>query len=139
MNTFSKIFVIIMALALCSCKPRVITQIRTEYVYRDVHDTTTLVQHDSTWIREYIKGDTVRITEYRDRYLYRDRIVNKTDTLVKVDSVLVEKQVPVEKPLSWGKRARLDLFWWLLAACIALAGWTFRKPLLALIRRLIGV
>lgn len=124
-------------LALCSCKPRVITQIRTEYVYRDVHDTTTLVQHDSTYIKEYIKGDTVRITEYRDRWLYRDRIVSRTDTLYKVDSVAVEriKEVKVEKPLSWVQKSKIGAFWWLLASTLALGIYTFRKPILNLLKK----
>lgn len=132
-----RLILLLVLLTLCSCKPRVITQIRTEYVYRDVHDTTTLVQHDSTYIKEYIKGDTVRITEYRDRWLYRDRIVSRTDTLYKVDSVAVEriKEVKVEKPLSWAQKSKIGAFWWLLASTIALALYTFRKPVLNLLKK----
>lgn len=117
----NKIFLAIaIAVAFCSCQPRVITQIQTEYVYRDRVQVDTTFIHDSVHIKEVVKGDTVRVVEYRDRYHYDFKYILKTDTLCLVDSVLVEKtkEVKVEKPLPWHKKLRIGAFWWLLGLCV---------------------
>jgi hypothetical protein len=94
-----------------------------------VYQVDTTIQHDSVYIREWVKGDTVRITEFRDKYIYRYKTIR--DTLVKHDSLAVEriKEVKVEQPLSFGKRAKIRLFWPLVLAVLGLGVWTFRKPI----------
>lgn len=88
-----------------SCKTK-------EYVTVPVHHTDTLrvVQHhrdsiylhDSTFVREYIQGDTVRVITEMWHTKYRDRL--KTDTLYRsrTDSVPVPYPVikEVKKPLT---------------------------------------
>ena len=99
------IFAIIVAFAVCGCKTK-------EYVTVPVHHTDTLrvVQHhrdsiylhDSTFVREYIQGDTGRIVTEMWHTKYRDRL--KTDTLYRsrTDSVPVPYPVikEVKKPLT---------------------------------------
>ena len=116
-----------------SCSPKIYERV----VYQ--HDTTyvqqvkvdSIFRKDSVFVRE--KGDTVFI--YKERI--RDRYVFRHDTLrlVKVDSVAVErvKEVEVEKPLSAWKTAKIEAFWWLVAAVLLLLLWTFRKPILKLL------
>lgn len=119
--------------AATSCSPRIIENIRyqrdTTYVQQVKVDS--VYRRDSVFIRE--KGDTVII--YKERI--RDRYVFRHDTLrlVKVDSVAVErvKEVEVEKPLSAWKTAKIEAFWWLVAAVLLLLLWTFRKPILKLL------
>lgn len=117
-----------------SCSPRIIehTTIQRDTVYKVRTDSVAVLQRDSVYIRE--KGDTVYI--YKERLRYRDRVKIDTVRLVKVDSVTVErvKEVKVEKPLSLGQRLKLRLFWGLLAVAAGLGLWTFRKPILKLIR-----
>ena len=60
-----------LAVLLAGCSPRIIETVRVEYRDRVRVDTTFV--HDSTWVKEYIKGDTVRVTEFRDRYVYQYR------------------------------------------------------------------
>ena len=81
-------------------------------------------------------GDTVRIVEYRDKYIYRYKTIR--DTLVRADSVAVEtvREVKVEKPLSWSQRAKLGLFWPFVFAALGLAFWVFRKPILGLFTKI---
>ena len=55
----------------------------------------TAYVRDSVYIKEVQKGDTIRITEYRDRY--RFRYITTTDTIVRVDSVAVPYPVEVVK------------------------------------------
>lgn len=97
--------VIIVAVALCGCKTK-------EYVTVPVHHTDTLrvVQHhrdsiylhDSTFVREYVQGDTVRIVSEMWHTKFRDRL--KTDTIYRsrTDSVPVPYPVvkEVKKPLT---------------------------------------
>lgn len=76
----------------------------TEYVYRDRVDSLTV--HDSIYIREYVRGDTVRVVEYR----YRDRFrtITATDTLVLRDTVAVVREkvvVQTEHTLTRGQKA----------------------------------
>ena len=47
------------------------------------------------------------------------------------------KYIEVEKPLSKWKSFKLDAFWWLAGSVLALLLWTFRKPIMALIKLLI--
>lgn len=118
-----------------SCSPKVIEHVRTEYVYRDrtQHDTTYV--HDSTYIKEYIKGDTVRIVEFREKYKYLYKYINKTDTVAVHDTLSVEKikEVKVERALSWWQKFRLVLFPILLLGLL----WAYRKELLSIIKNII--
>ena len=80
----------------CSCKTTEYVEmpvVHTEYIYKESRDTSYL--RDSVYIKEVQKGDTVRITEYRDRY--RFRYITTTDTIVRVDSVAVPYPVEVVK------------------------------------------
>ena len=80
----------------CSCKTTEYVEVpvvHTEYVYKESKDTAYV--RDSVYIKEVQKGDTIRITEYRDRY--RFRYITTTDTIVRVDSVAVPYPVEVVK------------------------------------------
>lgn len=138
MDNHNHIFVAIAGAMLlaASCSPRIVERVKVVTEYRNVCQVDTTIQHDSVYIREWVKGDTVRITEYRDKYIYRYSTIR--DTLLKVDSVAVEriKEVKVEQPLSFGKRAKIGLFWPLLIAVFGLAVWTFRKPLAGLFTKI---
>jgi len=121
--------------ALPGCSPKVIEKVKTEYVYRDVHHRDTTIQHDSVYIREYMKGDTVHHYEYRDRYVYRDRWRDSIDIREVHDTTTVEKKV--EKQLTAGQRMKINSFWWLIVALGAALVWIFRKPIMNLIKTFI--
>lgn len=122
---------------LVGCSPKVIETVRTEYVYRDRVERDTTYVKDSIWVKEYVKGDTVRLLEYRDRIVFRDRYKTVHDTVAVHDSVAVERVKEVEKPLSAWKKVRLGAFWWLLAALAGCLVWIFRKPIVKLIKTII--
>ena len=101
------------------------------------HHRDSIYLHDSTFVREFIQGDTVRIITEMWHTQYRDRL--KTDTVYrsKVDSVPVpvpvEKIVKVEKPLTWWQQARLHLANIILVLLTIFAGiklWKYRKKIL---------
>ena len=120
-----------------SCSPKIVEHVRTEYVYRDrvQHDTTFV--HDSTYIKEYVKGDTLKIIEYRERYKYLYKYINKTDTVAVHDTLSVEKvkEVKVERKLSWWQRFRLVVFPVLILGLL----WAYRKQIIAFVKTLIQI
>lgn len=122
-----------------ACSPRLMERLRTEVVYRDRVQVDTAFVRDSIHVREIVRGDTVRLVEYRDRYHYAFKYLTRTDTLIVRDSVVVERirEVKVETPLSGWKKAKIRAFWWLVATVAALLAYTFRKPLLRLVRGLV--
>lgn len=87
--------------------------------------------HDSVYVKEYIKGDTIKITEYRERWRERIKEVHDTSYISKVDSVQVAVPVEVEKKLSVAKKFKLWAFFPLIL--IGLIGW--RRELLKLLKR----
>lgn len=106
---------IIAAIALTACTRKVYVPtetVRTEYKDRVVEAVRvdTVAMRDSVAV--YVNGDTVRITEYRDRW--RTRIIERHDTVnvAKVDSVAVPVEVPkpypVERKLTRWERTKMD-------------------------------
>ena len=127
------VYAIVLVLA-TSCSPRIVEHIRyqrdTTYIVK--RDSVLFYDRDSIFIRE--KGDT--IYQYVEKWRWRDRVRVDTIYRARVDSVFVEriKEVQIPKPLSWWERLKMRGFWWLFAAFVGLLLWTFRKPLLILIR-----
>ena len=95
------IFAIILSVVMVSCKTK-------EYVPVVEHhtDTLRLVQHhrdsiylhDSTFVREYIQGDTVRIITEMWHTKYHDRL--KTDTIYRSRTDSVPVPYPVVKEVA---------------------------------------
>ena len=122
---------VLLAVMICAgCSPKIIERVVVQRDTTTVHHRDTTYRRDSIYIREYMKGDTVYIDRYMDRYVFRDRW--RDSVTVRVDSVAVEriKEIKVEKPLSWWKRVKIGAFPWLLLAVAGLLLWTFRKFLL---------
>lgn len=106
-----RIIIIILLVLVCSCNPKVITQIQRDTTY--LYKTNTEYLHDSvTVFKDRIvkeKGDTVYVKEtiYKDRWRYKE----KTDTLYLEKIKEVEKEVTkeVEKPLTWFRKLFISL------------------------------
>ena len=130
--------VLILAVLLAaSCSPKIVDRVVVQRDTMQVHHRDSVFRRDSVYIREWVKGDTVFVEKYRDRLVWRDRW--QDSVVVKRDSVTVDriKEVKVEQPLPWRKRAKIAAFWWLVAAVAGLAAWTFRKPLEGFVTKII--
>lgn len=100
------IIVMIAAVAMLSgCKTTEyvpVVEHHTDTLWRTQHHRDSIYLHDSTFVREYVQGDTVRIVTEMWHTKYRDRL--KIDTLYRsrVDSVPVPYPVvkEVKKPLT---------------------------------------
>ena len=121
--------------ALPGCSPKVIEKVVTKTEYVDVHHRDTLITKDSVYIREWMKGDTVFVDKFRDRYVYRDRWRDCISIKEVHDTTTVEKKV--ERELTAGQRMKINSFWWLIVALGAALVWIFRKPIINLIKTLI--
>lgn len=111
------------------CSPRIVERVVYQRDTTVVHHRDTAYRRDSVWMKEYVKGDTVYVEKYKDRFVYRDRW--RDSVRVVRDSVAVErvKEVKVEKPLSWSQKAKIGAFPWLVLALIGAVLWIFRKYL----------
>ena len=118
--------VLVLLLAVCaSCSPKIVERIVVQHDTTTVHHRDTTFRRDSVYIREWMKGDTVYIEKYKDRYIFRDRWRDSVSVREVHDTTAVE--VKVEKPLSWAQKAKIRAFPWLVLAVIGAALWTFRK------------
>ena len=105
------IVMIAAAVALAGCKTRevVVTEHHTDTLRLTQHHRDSIYLHDSTFVREFIQGDTVRIVTEMWHTKYRDRL--KTDTLYRsrTDSVPVPYPVikEVKKPLNFFEKAMM--------------------------------
>ena len=114
--------------ALCAgCSPRIVERIVVQHDTTTVHHRDSIIHRDSIYVREWVKGDTVYVDRFRDRYIYRDRWRDSVSVREVHDTTAVE--VKVEKPLSWSQKAKIGAFPWLLLALIGAVLWIFRKYL----------
>lgn len=135
MDHYNHIVTVVVILALAGCSPRIVEKVRTEYITETVHHRDTTYSRDSIYIREWLKGDTVFVDRFRDRYIYRDRWKDSVKVVEVHDTTAI--QVKVDKPLSGIQKAKIRAFWWLLSAVILLSVWVFRKPVLSILKRFI--
>ena len=123
------VVLILLPILSAGCSPKIIERVVYQRDTTVVHHRDTTFRRDSVYIREWMKGDTVYIEKYKDRFVYRDRW--RDSIRVVRDSVAVEtiEEVKVEKPLSWSQKAKIGAFPWLLLALIGAVLWIFRKYL----------
>ena len=119
------VFVFLFMGFLPGCSPRIVEKVRTEYVYNTVHHHDTTIRRDSVYLREYVKGDTVFVEKYKDRYIFRDRWRDSIRIEERHDTTSVE--VKVEKPLSWSQKAKIGAFPWLVIGFLGLLIWVTKK------------
>jgi hypothetical protein len=131
-----KIIIIMAAVAmLTGCRT-------TKYVTVPEHHTDTVYQvkqqrdsvwlHDSVFVHEYTKGDTIFRDRDRWHTHYVERLTVDTFYQSRVDSVPVPYEVvkEVEKKLTWWQQARIHMGELLLALIAAAAGiglWRLKK------------
>lgn len=117
---------VLLSAVLCAgCSPKIVERIVVQRDTLQVHYRDTTYRRDSIYIREWMKGDTVYVDRYRDRYVFRDRWRDSIQVRERHDTTTVE--VKVEKPLSWAQKAKIGAFPWILLALIGSLVWIFRK------------
>ena len=105
------VLVLLPALLCAGCSPKIVERIVVQHDTTTVHHRDTTYRRDSVYIREWMKGDTVYVDRFRDRYVFRDRWRDSVSVREVHDTTAVE--VKVEKELSWSQRAKIGAFPWL--------------------------
>lgn len=95
----------------------------THTEYRDVVRVDSLVTHDSVYVRELVKGDTIYLTE--TKYKYIEKVKIKSDTICLSDTISVPYEVVrTEYKMNGFQR----LFFWLgMALSLLGAGFVIWK------------
>lgn len=132
-----KIIIFLLAASLASCSPRIVEHIVYQRDTTTVHHRDSVFFRDSVYVREWLKGDTVYIEKFKDRYIYKDRWRDSISIREVHDTTTVEKKV--QRELTAGQKAKIGAFWWLVAGLIAALAWIFRKPLLAMLGKVLPV
>lgn len=155
-----KAVIILSALILASCSPRIVEHVRTEYkteyrdstVYRDSLVYITLPVESSTnhlalGDRSHLETSVAESDAWVDSTGLHHTIANKRDPLpfhltyperiivssaMSNHSEILTRYVKVPRELTWWQRFRLSVFPWLLMAVALLLVWTFRKFLFRL-------
>ena len=109
MSLFGIIIVVILSLLLSGCtttKYIPVETIKTDTVYQAKIKRDSVYLHDSVYVKEWQKGDTI----FRDRDRWHTKYVEKEihDTLYqsRVDSIAVP--YPVEKELTWWQAKKIE-------------------------------
>lgn len=117
---------VLLAAVLCAgCSPKIIERVVVQRDTTVVHHRDSVFTKDSVYIREWMKGDTVYVDRFRDRYIYKDRWRDSIQVREQHDTTTVE--VKVERQLTWAQKAKIGAFPWILLALIGSLVWIFRK------------
>ena len=131
-----KVLIILICASLAAaCSPRIIENVRTQIEYRDRIQRDSLYVHDSIYVYQHQKNDTVYMDKYVYKYAFKDRFIHDTTYIAHHDTTTVVKEVPAK--LTKIQQTKLDSYGILVAILLALAIWCFRKPLLSLVKRFI--
>ena len=117
---------VLMALVglLSGCSPKIIEHevVKHDTTYVEKIRRDSIYMHDSIYVHEYTKGDTVYRERDRWHYAWRDRLVHDSIYLAKTDSIFIVKTREIEHPISgwqwfqiWAGRIALIL----AAGCFA--------------------
>ena len=91
-------------------KEVIVEKVRTDTTYITKHQRDSIWQHDSIYVHEYQRGDTVYLERTQWLTKYRERL--RVDTLyrAKTDTVYIEKTVTKENnAASWWQRLKSDI------------------------------
>lgn len=116
--------VLIVISLLCGCKtvkyvPVPSVSVDSVYVDRWLRDSVYL--HDSVFVNQYSKGDTVYVDKVVTKYKYKDRWRYDTVAIVRADSVQVP--YPVEKQLTKWEEFKHGFQWFFIGVVIAAVSW----------------
>ena len=110
-----KLLLFSLVLLLCACKTheKIVTveKVTHDTLWHEKMERDSIYLHDSIFVNQFAKGDTIFQVKDRWHTEYRDKYIHDTISIAKVDSVPVpyEVQVEVEKVLSWWQKVLMAL------------------------------
>lgn len=103
------LLLVAIAFVLCGCsttKYVPVESIRIDTVYQSNIIRDSVYLHDSVYVKEWQKGDTVFLDRDRWHTKYVEKEIHDTLYQSKVDSIQVP--YPVEKELTWWQRTKIE-------------------------------
>jgi len=128
-----KLIIFAFALMMCACKTheKIVTveKVTHDTLWHEKTERDSIYLHDSIFVNQYAKGDT--IFHVRDRWHteYRDKYIHDTISVARVDSVPVPYpvEVEVEKELSWWQKLLMAMGCVLLVSVLSIIGFKIYK------------
>lgn len=96
-----------------------VPSVSVDSVYVDRWQRDSVYLHDSVFVNQYSKGDTVFVDKVVTKYKYKDRWRYDTVAIVRADTTNVP--YPIEKDLGWWENTRMYSFPVLVAIVAVLA------------------
>lgn len=122
------LFVVGVMLTGCKTKERIVTveHVRTDTTYITKEQRDSIWLHDSIYVHEWSKQDTVYMLQEKWHTKYKEKVVRDTIYQAKVDSVPVPYEVvkEVRKPMWWWQKM---LIWWGLICAAGAGVWVWLK------------
>ena len=96
-----------------------VPSVSVDSVYVDRWQRDSVYLHDSVFVNQYSKGDTVFVDKVVTKYKYKDRWRYDTVAIVRADTTNVP--YPIEQDLGWWENTRMYSFPVLVAIVAVLA------------------
>jgi hypothetical protein len=107
------LFILVLLLFGCKTNEKIVTveKVTHDTLWHEKTERDSIYLHDSIFVNQFAKGDTIFQIKDRWHTEYRDKYIHDTISIAKVDSVPVpyEVQVEVEKALSWWQKILMIL------------------------------
>lgn len=107
------LFSFVLLLFGCKTHEKIVTveKVTHDTLWHEKTERDSIYLHDSIFVNQFAKGDTIFQIKDRWHTEYRDKYIHDTISIAKVDSVPVpyEVQVEVEKALSWWQKILMIL------------------------------
>lgn len=101
---------IILAIMMAGCRSvEYIEKVRTDTTYITKQQRDSIWQHDSIYVHEYTKGDTVYLERTRWLTKYREHLRVDTFYKAKTDTLIVEKVVEKKTVQTFFEKIRSDI------------------------------
>lgn len=125
-SLYAVVVAVLLLFAFAGCRTTEYIEVpvtHTEYVYRDRVDSVAV--HDSVYVIEYRRDDTIRVVEFR--YKDRFRYIQATDTVIQRDTVTVVRTQVVDR-VEYRTRGVVKILAWLgVAGLLALAAYLYMR------------
>lgn len=128
-----KLIIFAMALMMCACKTheKIVTveKVTHDTLWHEKTERDSIYLHDSIFVNQFTKGDTIFQIKDRWHTEYRDKYIYDTISVAKVDSVPVPYPVEVEvgKKLSWWQKLLMALGGIFSVAVLTIIGFKIYK------------
>ena len=113
------IIAVLLSLLLSGCKSIQyvpVPEYHSDTIYFTKVQFDSIWQHDSVYIHEYTKGDTVYFEHIKWHTKIKEKIVHDTTYISKVDSVAVP--YPIEKPLTKWQKVKMSVGGYSIVVCL---------------------